>query len=66
MSDQSSDTTERIAVGQCKTCGYVVGDDVDFRFPQPARCSCGSDLMSATITDAETFRSLRPDQGANQ
>ena len=61
MSDTDNNDTARVTVGQCKDCGYVIGDDVDFRFPQPARCSCGLDLISATVSDAETVRSLQPD-----
>lgn len=51
MTDQNNDT---VAVGQCENCGYVTGDSVDYRFPQPAECNdCGEQLLTTTIADAE-------------
>ncbi|THE65845.1 hypothetical protein D8Y22_05525 [Salinadaptatus halalkaliphilus] len=49
-----------IVVGQCEECGYVFDDDVDFRFPQPAECSCGRTLTSTTVADVETLESVLP------
>lgn len=53
----------RIPVGKCPEHGYVTGDDVDFRFPLPARCHCGETLEKCTVADADRVRELSPDGG---
>lgn len=45
-------------VGKCPNCGYVYGDDLDYRFPNPSACSCGRELTNTTIAEADTVREL--------
>lgn len=61
--------TDQIAVAKCPNCGYVYGDDLDYRFPNPSEClKCGAETENTTVADPETVRSLadgglRPDGG---
>lgn len=49
-SDEESVTTTQ--VGECDEHGFVTGDDVEFNFPQPARCGiCGERLERCTVAD---------------
>lgn len=54
---------ERTEVGECPDCGYVHGDDVDLNFPNPATCSCGEELLSVRLADAEKVRQLSTGSG---
>lgn len=54
----SASDTEQIPVGKCPDCGYVYGDDLEYRFPNPSICSCGAETESTTVADADTVRSL--------
>lgn len=48
-----------IAVGKCPNCGYIYGDDLDYRFPEPSKCDgCGEELENTTVADEETVRDL--------
>lgn len=52
----------RVPVGKCPNCGYVTGDDLDYRFPEPSGClQCGEELTNTTVADAETVQSLADD-----
>lgn len=62
MSDQCTSGTERVAVAKCPNCGYVYGDDLDYRFPNPSEClECGAETENTTVADPETVRSLADD-----
>lgn len=50
--------SSRVPVGKCESCGYVAGDDLDYRFPNPSLCRCGNELENTTVADAETVESL--------
>lgn len=58
MSDHSASGTEQIPVAKCPNCGYVYGDDLDYRFPDPSVCSCGIETNNTTVADPQTVRSL--------
>ncbi len=45
--------SEQIPLGECPTHGFVKGTDVDYRFPNPAMCQCGEELIRVTITTTE-------------
>jgi len=55
MSETDSGGDEKIAAGECPEHGVVVGDAVEWKFPNPAECGiCGSDLKIAGMaTESE-------------
>ena len=61
MSDSCTDGSERVPVAKCPNCGYIYGDDLDYRFPNASLCSCGAETENTTVADAETVRSLATD-----
>lgn len=48
-------SSEKVEVGQCPNCGLVSEDEVDFRFPNKAKCNnCGAKLeRTRVVTEAE-------------
>jgi len=57
--EQQQDDTDRIAVAKCGNCGYVYGEDLDYRFPNPSRCLvCDEKTENTTTADAETVCDL--------
>lgn len=62
MNERQSDGTERITVAKCPNCGYVYGDDLEYRFPEPSVCSCGTETEKTTVANAETVRSLNSEE----
>jgi uncharacterized OB-fold protein len=57
--DQSADGTDQIPVAKCSNCGYIYGDDLDYRFPNPSKCQiCGEKTEKTTVADPETVCSL--------
>jgi len=69
MTDLPPTGVDEIAVGKCSNCGYIYGDDLDYRFPEPSECQhCGQSTKKTAVADEETVRSLakdglRPDDG---
>jgi uncharacterized OB-fold protein len=55
--------TQKVAVAKCPNCGYVYGDDLEYRFPEPSVCSCGTETDNTTVANIDTVRSLAADQG---
>ncbi len=53
--------TDQIPVAKCPNCGYVYGDDLEYRFPNPSVCACGEETETTTVADPETVRSLADD-----
>lgn len=47
---------ETVALGICPEHGYVYGDDVEYRFPNPCLCWCGMELESVTMAEFEEVR----------
>lgn len=66
MTESSEDNplqTEKIPVGECPDCGYVSGDDVEYRFPNPSKCGdCGTELEKTTM--ATRFQINRLQEGS--
>jgi len=58
MSNTATDGDEQIPVAKCPNCGYVYGDDLNYRFPNPSVCSCGAETENTTVANPETVRSL--------
>jgi hypothetical protein len=40
-------------VGECPECGFVHGEDVSLNFPNEPMCSCGEELLRATVAERE-------------
>jgi len=56
--EQCGGGTGRIPVAKCPDCGYVFGEDLEFKFPEPSVCSCGAETENTTVADADTVQSL--------
>lgn len=55
----SEGRTDRVPVGECPNHGYIFGDDVEWAFPNPAKCNdCGRDLYSAKLADESEVMAL--------
>lgn len=62
VEQSASGAGQTISVGKCPNCGYVCGDDLDYRFPNPSECRvCGEETEKTTVTSEETVRSLTED-----
>lgn len=49
-----------VVVGECDNCGFVHGDGVDYRFPNPSVCrECGEELERTTIASQEEFERVK-------
>jgi len=57
---------DMVPVARCPNCGYVHGDDLDYRFPQPSICSCGAETTETTVAEPETVRSLADSQANSE
>jgi uncharacterized OB-fold protein len=54
-----------VPVAKCLNCGYVYGDDLEYRFPNPSVCeNCGEKTENTTVADPETVRDLAGDAHA--
>jgi hypothetical protein len=50
--------TKQVAVGDCPKHGYVSGNEVEFNFPNKAKCFCGRELERCTVADIEEVSAL--------
>lgn len=57
-SEESATGDQQIPVGKCTHCGYVYGDDLDYRFPNASECSCGDEVDQTTVADPDTVEQL--------
>jgi hypothetical protein len=55
---------DMIPVGKCPNCGYVFGDDLDYRFPQSSECKCGETIENTTVAEPETVNELAGRNGS--
>lgn len=56
---QETGNNQFIPVAKCPNCGYIYGDDLDYRFPSPSVClKCDEETENTTMGDRETVESL--------
>lgn len=59
MTEGDSSGSNMVAVARCSNCGYIYGDDLDYRFPNPSQCEiCGEETETTTLAAEDTVDTL--------